>query len=52
MRLIVWTIIAAALAMVAGCGAAKDTALIPSLEQLAANGNAEAIYHLGMAYQT
>lgn len=31
------------------CG---QDALIPSPERLAASGNAEAIYHLGMAYQT
>ncbi len=32
--------------------ASGQSALIPSLERLAASGNAEAIYHLGMAYQT
>ena len=45
-------IAAAALMAAAGCGSAQNTTLIPSLERLAKTGNAEAIYHLGMAYQT
>lgn len=44
---------AAALLLLASCGSAQSNdALIPALEQLAAKNNAEAIYHLGMAYQT
>lgn len=35
-----------------GCGRAQDTGLIPALERLAEAGSPEAIYHLGMAYQT
>lgn len=35
-----------------GCGRAQDSGLIPALERLAEAGHAEAIYHLGMAYQT
>jgi TPR repeat protein len=35
------------------CGNAQAASdLIPALERLAAQDNAEAIYHLGMAYQT
>lgn len=43
---------AAALSTAAGCGNAQDSALIPSLERLAKTDNADAIYYLGMAYQT
>ena len=51
MRLIAGIAAAGAL-FAASCGQAKDAGLIPSLEKLAEAGNAEAIYHLGMAYQT
>lgn len=37
---------------VAGCGNAQGAPIISSLERLADAGNAEALYHLGMAYQT
>ena len=44
---------AAALLLLCACGNAQPTAdLIPSLEKLAASNNPEAIYHIGMAYQT
>ncbi|MEO7186942.1 MAG: hypothetical protein ABIW58_00885 [Sphingomicrobium sp.] len=44
---------AAALLLLSACGNAQtNDALVPSLERLAAKDNAEAIYHLGMAYQT
>lgn len=43
---------AAAAILAAGCGNAQNAELLPSLERLAESGNAEAIYHLGMAYQT
>ena len=37
----------------ASCGDAQaDEGLVPRLERLAGRGNAEAVYHLGMAYQT
>lgn len=52
MRLMINMIAAAGLIAAAGCGNAQSTTLIPSLERLAKSGNAEAIYHLGMAYQT
>lgn len=52
MRPVIKMIAAAALVTAAGCGNAQNTTLIPSLERLAKSGNAEAIYHLGMAYQT
>lgn len=39
------------LAATPSCGDTKEK-LIPSLEHLAERGNAEAIYHLGMAYHT
>ena len=51
MRLIAKVIATAAL-VVSGSANAQDKALIPSLEQLAKRDNAEAIYHLGMAYHT
>lgn len=51
-RSVLKTLAAAALVMVAGCGNAREAGLIASLERLARAGNAEAIYHLGMAYQT
>lgn len=41
-----------ALTPLAACGPAQAEALIPALEKLAAANNAEAIYHLGMAWQT
>lgn len=41
-----------ALAPLAACGPAQADPLIPALEKLAAANNAEAIYHLGMAWQT
>jgi uncharacterized protein len=48
-----WSAAAIALLVISACGNAQPTAeLIPSLERLAASNNAEAIYHLGMAYQT
>lgn len=40
----------AALAL-AGCGPAQSAPLMAQLEALAAKGNAEAIYHIGMAHQ-
>jgi TPR repeat protein len=44
---------ATALLLLSDCGNAQPTAdLIPALEKLAASNNAEAIYHIGMAYQT
>ncbi|HEX8445394.1 MAG TPA: hypothetical protein VF649_02160 [Sphingomonas sp.] len=43
---------AVVLAMAAACGSAQDMSLIPKLEKLASAGNAEALYHLGMAYHT
>ena len=52
MRPVVKMIAAAALVAAAGCGNAQNTTLIPSLERLANSGNAEAIYYVGMAYQT
>ncbi len=51
MRLIAKAMTAAAL-VIAGCGQAQDGGLIPALERLAEADNAEAIYYLGMAYQT
>ncbi|HXH15479.1 MAG TPA: tetratricopeptide repeat protein [Sphingomonas sp.] len=45
-------IAAAAMLVSAGCGNTQNAELIPSLERLAKSGNAEAIYYLGMAYQT
>lgn len=48
-----WGAIAAAVTLVlTGCGNAKEASIVPSLERLASAGNAEALYHLGMAYQT
>jgi TPR repeat protein len=44
--------LALALMIASGCGNAQDTSLIAGLERLAKSGDAEAIYHLGMAYQT
>ncbi len=52
MRPVIRMIAAAALVTAAGYGNAQNTTLIPSLERLSKSGNAEAIYHLGMAYQT
>lgn len=52
MRTIIKMMTAAILVAVAGCGNAQSPTLIPALERLAKSGNAEAIYHLGMAYQT
>src|SRR3954470_9664532 len=44
---------AAMLLILSACGNAQPKAnLITSLERLAASNNAEAIYHLGMAYHT
>ena len=51
MRLIAGMLAVVVLAL-PGCGRAQDTGLIPALERLADAGNAEAIYHLGMPYQT
>jgi uncharacterized protein len=51
MRVLAWLLAATALVTLPGCGNARE-ALIPSLERLAKTGNAEAIYYLGMAYQT
>jgi TPR repeat protein len=51
MRMVIIAAMTAVLAL--PCPAiAGGTALIPALERLADAGNAEAIYHLGMAYQT
>ncbi len=45
--------VAALMAAAPGCSKAQpNTTLIPALERLAQANNAEAIYHLGMAYQT
>lgn len=52
MRLVTKIIVTAALVFSSGCGNTQNTSLIPSLERLAKTNNAEAIYHLGMAYQT
>lgn len=52
MRPIIGMIAAAAMLAAASCGNAQNPTLIPSLERLAKSGNAEAIYHLGMAYHT
>jgi hypothetical protein len=52
MRLFIYSIAGIVLTAVPGCGNAQQATLIPSLERLAKAGNAEAIYHLGMAYQT
>ena len=52
MRLFVWLVTAAVLITAPGYGNTQEAKLIPSLERLAETGNAEAIYHLGMAYQT
>ena len=52
MRRITKVLATAALMLSAGCGNAEETALFPALERLAKTNNAEAIYHLGMAYQT
>ncbi len=51
MRLIAGMLAVAVLAL-PGCGRAQDAGFIPALERLAKAGNAEAIYHLGMAYHT
>lgn len=42
----------ALLASIPTAGRAQTTELIPRLERLAATGNSEALYHLGMAYHT
>lgn len=52
MRMIVRMIAIATLVALGSCGSAQEPTLIPSLERFAKDGNAEAIYHLGMAYQT
>jgi TPR repeat protein len=45
--------LAAAALLLPACGNAQPyNALIPALERLAAQNNPEAIYHIGMAYQT
>lgn len=45
--------LAVSLMVLPSCGNAQSSSdLIPVLERLAAQDNAEAIYHLGMAYQT
>ena len=45
--------VAFALLLLSACGNAdSNSALISSLQRLAASNNAEAIYHVGMAYQT
>lgn len=49
----VWIAAALALLTLPSCGNAQPPGdLIPALERLAETDNAEAIYHLGMAYQT
>ena len=51
MRIFTKVLMAAILVM--SCSAtAQNMTLIPALERLAEAGNAEAIYHIGMAYQT
>ncbi|MES2339558.1 MAG: tetratricopeptide repeat protein [Pseudomonadota bacterium] len=52
MKMIARIAASAALVAAPGCGNAQSPGLIPSLERLAKAGNAEALYHLGMAYQT
>jgi len=52
MRLMPGSIAAAVALALTGCGNAQGAPIIPSLERLASAGNAEALYHLGMAYQT
>jgi len=52
MRLMFGSIAVAMALAVTGCGNAQGAPIIASLERLANAGNAEAIYHLGMAYQT
>lgn len=52
MRPIIRILAAVTLVAAAGCGHAQNATLIPLLERLAKTGNAEAIYHIGMAYQT
>lgn len=51
-RLVQWTAAAMLLMSVTACGKAEAEGLVPSLERLAEGGNAEAMYHVGMAYQT
>ncbi len=48
-----WMIVSAALCLswVAACDRAQAEQLVPALEKLASQGNAEAIYHLGMMSQ-
>lgn len=41
-----------ALLSMSGAAIAQSPSLLPALERLAEAGNAEAIYHIGMAYQT
>ena len=44
---------AVALLLLSACGNAQSSdTIVPALERLAAKNNPEAIYHLGMAYQT
>lgn len=44
---------AIALLILPACGSAQsDAGLVPALERLASANNAEAIYHLGLSYQT
>lgn len=52
MQLSLARIAAPLLLLASGCGYAQERPLIPTLERLAKNGNPEAIYFLGMAYQT
>lgn len=52
MRLMFRSIAVAVALAGAGCGNAQEAPIISSLERLAKAGNAEALYHLGMAYQT
>lgn len=52
MRFISCVIAAAVLAVGSGCANAQEATLISSLQRLAEARNAEAIYHLGMAYHT
>jgi uncharacterized protein len=52
MRLIYGSVAVAVALVVTGCDNDQGATIISSLERLAKAGNAEALYHLGMAYQT
>ncbi len=52
MKKLVLALSLAGVALTSCANSQDSTDLIPSLEKLAEQGNAEAIYHIGMAYQT